>query len=146
MKTIQTMSLAITLFVLLASCQSTSGQIKDLSNKETRSKIMGEIANDSTMSKEMLGAMMNSPNGMMMLQHNQMMMGNQNSMMNMMKNNPAMMQSMFSSIMNTAQGDTSMMHRMIQMMKGNPQMMQMMQNMMGNRKTNGMHHMGKMNN
>ncbi|MEO9003865.1 MAG: hypothetical protein ABI288_03970 [Ginsengibacter sp.] len=142
MKTLQTMALAITLLALFPSCQSSSAQVKGLSNKETRNEIMGEIANDSTMSNEMIGAMMHSKNGMGMLQQHQMMtMGNQSSMMNMLKNNPGMMQSMLSAMMETAKGDSSMMSGMIKTMRGNPQMMQMMQNRMGDNMMNGMNHM-----
>ena len=142
MKTLQTMALAITLFALFASCQSTSGQVKDLSNAQTRSEIINTIANDSMMSIEMIGAMMKSKNGTMMMQNHQMMtMRNQSEMMNMLKNNPRMMRGMFSAMMETARGDSSMMSGMVDMMKSNPQMMQMMQNKSGNNMMNGMQHM-----
>lgn len=142
MKTLQTMTLAIALLTLFASCQSTSAQVEGLSNKETRNEIMGAIANDSTMSKEMIGAMMKSKNGTMMMQNQQMMMmENNGSMMNMMKANPGMVQGMFSSMMETARGDSSMMSGMVEMMKANPQMMQMMQNKAGNGMMNGMQSM-----
>ena len=137
MKTLQTMALAITLLTLVGSCQSTSAQVKGLSNKETRNEIMSAIANDSMMSNEMIEAMMNNKNGMMMLQHHQMTtMGNQSSMMNMLKNNPGLMQSMLSTMIETAKGNPGMMSGMIKTMTANPQMMEMMQNMMGNNKMN----------
>lgn len=146
MKTLQTMTLAIVLITLFASCQSTSAQMQDLSNKETRMKIMNAIANDSTMSQEMIGAMMNNKNGRMMMQEHQMKnMQNHSSMMNMLKNNPGMMQSMMSAMMETAKGDTSMMSGMIRTMMGNRQMMDMMQNRTGNKMMNNMN-MGEMNN
>src|SRR5665213_127530 len=139
MKTIQTLTLAVALLTLFASCQSTSGQTQDLSNKETRMKIMNTIANDSLMSQEMIGTMMNSKNGGMMMQKNQMMdFGNSSSMMNMLKNNPGMMQNMMSAMMETAKGDTSMMSGMIRTMMGNQQMMDMMQNRTGNKMMNNM--------
>ncbi len=95
MKTLQTLTLAIALLTLFASCQSTSAQMQGLSNNETRKEIMNAIANDSIMSQEIIGAMMNSQNGMMMMQENQMrIMGNHSSMMNMLKDNPRMMQNM----------------------------------------------------
>ncbi|MEO8772630.1 MAG: hypothetical protein ABI402_21220, partial [Ferruginibacter sp.] len=82
MKILLTAALAITLFTLFASCQSTPVQVKSLSNKDTRNDIMQTIANDSTMSNEMIAAMMNNKNGSMMMQQHQMMtMGNQSSMM-----------------------------------------------------------------
>ncbi len=71
MKTLQTTLLVIALLSLFASCQPASDQLNDLSNMDTRNKIMSKIANDSMMSKEMIGAMMNSSNGMMMMQKNQ---------------------------------------------------------------------------
>jgi len=146
MKTILTLTLAVTLLTLFASCQSTSAQMQGLSNKKTRMKTMNAIANDSTMSQEMIGAMMNSKNGRMMMQEHQMTsMGNRSSMMNMLKDNPGMMQNMMSAMMETAKGDTSMMSRMIRTMMGNQQMMGMMQNMTGNNMMNGMN-MGGMNN
>lgn len=106
METLQTMALAIALLTLFASCQSTSARVKGLSNRETRNEIMGAIANDSTMSNEMIGAMMHSKNGMMMLQQHQMMtMDSQSSMMNMLKNNPGRMQSMLSAMNGNSQGE-----------------------------------------
>ncbi len=137
MKIVQTLMLAIALLTLFASCQSTSTQLKDLSNTETRKQIMQAIANDSSMSQEMIGAMMNSKNSMMMQEH-QMMMGNESSMMKTLKNNPGMMQNMMSAMMHTAKGDTSMMSGMIRTMMGNQQMMGMMQNMTGNKMMNNM--------
>lgn len=84
MKTLLIMVLAIALLTLLASCQSTSARMQDLSNSETRKEIMNTIANDSMMSQEMIGTMMNSQNGIMMMQeHQMMMMENHSSMMNM---------------------------------------------------------------
>ncbi len=147
MKALRTIALTITLLALFSSCQSPSAQAKGLSDKETRNEIMATIANDSMMSNEMIGAMINSKNGKMMLQQHQMMtMGNQSSMMNMMKDNPAMMQSMLSAMMEIAKNDTTMMSGMIKTMNGNPQMQGMMQNMMGNNRMNGMKHMGGMSN
>lgn len=53
-------AVAVVLLTLFVSCQSTSGQTQYLSNKATRKKMMNTIAGDSTMSKYMIGAMMNS--------------------------------------------------------------------------------------
>lgn len=142
MKTLKKMALAITLLTVFASCQPTSAQVKGLSNAQTRSEIMNTIANDSMMSNEMIGTMMKSKNGTMMMQNRQMMMmQNHGSMMNMLKANPGMMQGMFSAMMESARGDSSMMSQMVEMMKANPQMMQMMQNKSGNGMMNGMQHM-----
>ena len=139
MKKLQTAALAITLITLFASCQSTSAQTSTLSNSDTRNEIMKTIANDSMMCREMIGTMMNNKNGTMMMQHQQMMMmENHGSMMTMLKANPGMMQGMFSEMMETARGDSSMMHGMVEMMKANPQMMQMMQNKPDHNMMNGM--------
>jgi len=73
MKILHTLTLAIALLILFASCQSTSAQMQGISNKETRKEIMNAITNDSIMSQEMIGVMMNSKNGMMMMQEHQMM-------------------------------------------------------------------------
>ena len=141
MKIIHTIAGAAVLLIVLVSCQSTSGQKQDFSNKETRQEMMNTIAGDSTMSKEMIGAMMNSKNGMMMVQEHSMMTGDYSSMMHTLKGNPGMMQNMMSAMMETAKGDTTMMSGMIRTMMGNQQMMGMMQNMTGN---NMMNNMGRM--
>lgn len=138
MKTLQKLALTIVLVTLFIACQPTSTQKPDLSNKETRNEIMATIANDSTMSQEMITAMMNGKNGMMMQNRQMMGMENRTSMMNMMKDNPGMMQNMMSAMMETAKGDTIMMSGMLKTMMENPQMMQMMQNRTGNRMMNGM--------
>ncbi|UZR99968.1 hypothetical protein [Chondrinema litorale] len=135
MKTLQTVILTIALAAIFVSCQSISGQTQGLSNERTRKVIMDTIASDSIMSREMIGTMMNSNNGMMT---QQLMMGNQNSMMKMLKDNPAMMQRMMSAMMETAKSDSTMMSGMIKTMSENTQMMQMLQNMTGN---NSMGHM-----
>ncbi len=147
MKILQNLALAIVLLTLFVSCQPASSQTKGLSNKDTRNKIMGEIANDSMMSREMIGAMMNCDNGKMMMQENQMMnLGNHSSMMNLLQNNPGMMQNMLSSMMERANGDTTMMSGMLKTMMENKQMMEMMQSRMGNGGRNSMKHMGGMSN
>ncbi len=52
---------------------------------------MEVIANDSTMSNEMMRTMMNSKNGMIIMQnHQKMTMENHDSIMNMLKTNPSM--------------------------------------------------------
>ncbi len=145
MKLLQTLAVAIGLVILFASCQSTSGQTQGLSNKETRKEIMNTIANDSMMSHEMMGAMLNGKNGMMMREHQMVIMGNHNDMANMLKDNTGMMQNMMSAMMETAKGDTSMMSGMIKTMMGNQQMLNMMQKMTGNNRMNWMHTMGGMN-
>jgi hypothetical protein len=155
MKIVQTMGLAIILCTIFASCQSTSSQKNILSNIQTRNEIMQTIANDTMMSKEMIDTMMSHNNGIMMMhQHDMKMIGNQDSMRNMLKNNKGLMRGMLTGIMETANGDTSMMSGMFNIMKDNPQMMQMMDNskrnnMMkdntGNGMMNGMNHKSPMN-
>jgi hypothetical protein len=94
------------------------------------------------MSKEMIGAMMNTRVGMMMQERR--IMGNHSTMMKILKENPGMMQNMMSAMMETAKGDTGRMSEMIKTMMGNQQMFKMTQHMTGNNRMNGMHTMGEM--
>ncbi len=146
MKILQTAGLAVILYIIFASCQSTSTQKNILSNTQTRNEIMQTIANDTVMCKEMLGTMMSHNNGMMMMhQHDMMMIGNQDSMRNMLKNNKSLMRGMLTGIMETANGDTSMMSGMYNIMKDNPQMVQMMDNSKRNNMMKGAQTMKVMN-
>ncbi|TAL40969.1 MAG: membrane or secreted protein [Chitinophagaceae bacterium] len=132
MKRLLKVALAITLITLFATCQSGTDVNQTLLKPDTRKEMMDKIAEDSTMSKEMMTAMMNSNNGMAMMQnHQKMMMQNHESMMKMMKDNPSMMQSMMSAMMETAKGDTSMMSSMCKTIMSNQPMMDMMQKMKG---------------
>jgi len=86
---------------------------------------MDSIANDSNLSVEMMATMMNGK---------------------MMHNNPAMMQSMMSGMMETYKGDTAMMSSMCSSIMNNPQMMGMIhKNMGGKMVMNGMNNMNGMN-
>lgn len=127
---------------LFSSCLPGSDTKQILSKQETRKAIMDSIANDSSMSHEMMTAMMNSNNGKMMMQGNEkmnmMMMENHTSMMRMMKNNPVMMQSMMTDMMETCKGDSSMMSGMCKTMMGDPKMMDMMNKIKGMDKMEGM--------
>jgi len=138
MKTIQKFALTIALIALFTSCQSSSDPKQLLANKETRKEIIGKIANDSEMAKEMMEAMMNNTNGKMIMQGNKkmsmMMMEDHATMMEMIKENPGMMQSMMSDMMEACKGDSSMMAGMCKTMMGNQQMMDMMQKMKGGNK------------
>ena len=130
MKKAQKIVLAITVLAIFILTQTTSAQVKDLSNKETRSEIMNAIASDSVMSNEMIRIMMNKKDGMMMLQHHKMMnVGDRSSMLNMMKKNPGMMNNMLSAMMETANADTTILLSMIKTIRDNPQMMNMIKNM-----------------
>lgn len=141
MKTFRKLTLMIALITLFASCQSSSDTTEILSKPETRKEVMDKIANDSSMSKEMMAAMMTSNNGMAMMQnHQMMMMQNHESMMKMMKDNPAIMQGMMSTMMDMCKNDSTMMAGMCKTMMANPEMMDMMQKM--KEKNMGM---GKMN-
>jgi len=126
MKTLQKISLLFALVTLLASCQTGTDANKILSNQDTKMKIMNTIANDSMLSTEMMGAMLNNKNGNRMMMHNgnrnTMMMQNQETMLKMMQNNPAMMQSMMTGMMETFKNDTLMMSSMSSIMLKNPQM------------------------
>lgn len=96
MKTLNKIALVITIIALFASFQSKIDVKKILSNTEIRKEIIDSIAASSSMSKEMMSALMNQKNGKMMMEHHKM-------MMNMMKENPAMMKSMMES-----KGDSGM--------------------------------------
>jgi hypothetical protein len=123
---------AVTFF---ASCQSGSDVRQILSQQDSRMAVIDSIANDSSMSKEMIGAMINSNNGKMMMQGNEkmnmMMMENHASMMKMMRNNPAMMQSIMTDMIELCKGDSSMMTDMCKKIMDDPKMMEMMNKMKG---------------
>jgi len=135
MKTLQKITLFIAFVALFASCQSGTDVNKILSNQETKKAIIDKIANDSSLSKEMMETMMNSENSKMMMKGNEkmtmMMMEDHGAMMKMMKENPAMMQSMMSGMMETCKNDTAMMSSMCKNMMENPEMMEMMHKKMG---------------
>lgn len=143
MKRVQKMILSMALIMLFASCQS-NADTDALSTPEMRKEVMGKIADDSTMMKEMMTMAMNSSNGMMMMQdHQKMMIGNHSSMMKMMQDNPGMMQGMMTDMMEACKNDTVMMTGMCKAMMGNKEMMDMMQKMKGEKmdmKMNGMKH------
>lgn len=137
MKIFQKMSVLITLITLFAACQSSSDTKEVLSKTETRMEIMNNIANDSTMSKEMMVTMMNSNNGKMMMMENHAM------MMQMMKGNTGMMHTMMNNMMEACKNDTAMMSGMCKAMMGSKEMMEMMNKMKGEKadmKMEGMKH------
>ena len=132
MKSLQKIVLPFVLITFFASCQSGTDVNQTLSKAETRMEMMNKIADDSTMSKEMMTAMMNSKNGKMMMMEDgkmPMMMENHEAMMKMMKDNPGMMHTMMMKMMEACKSDTSMMSGMCKKMMENPQMMDMMQKM-----------------
>ncbi len=132
MKKFQKITLAIALVTVLVSCQSSTDTKQILSKSETRKEMMDRIANDSSMTKEMMGAMMASQTGMaMMHDHQKMMMGNHEMMMKVMKENPGMMEGMMTNMIEACKNDTTMMSGMCKAMMGNKQMMDMMQKMKG---------------
>lgn len=125
LKSLQKLSLLVALIIFFTSCQSGTDVNQTLSKTETRTEMMNKIADDSTMSKEMMATMMNSKNGKMM------MMENHEAMMKMMKDNPGMMDNMMMNMMEACKTDTTMMAGMCKKMMANPQMMDMMQKMKG---------------
>lgn len=135
-------ALAIALITSIVSCQSKADVNSILSKTDTRKEIIDKIADDSTMSNEMMTAMMNSKNGKMMRDGKMpmVMMENHEAMMKMMKENPGMMHTMMMNMMEACKNDTSMMSGMCKKMMENPQMMDMMQKMNGKNID-----MGKMN-
>ena len=125
MKALLNIALAIAVITSIVSCQPGTDINQTLSKPETRMEMMNKIADDSTMSKEMMAAMMSSKNGKMM------MMENHEAMMKMMKENPGMMDNMMMNMMEACKNDTTMMSGMCKKMMENPQMMDMMQKMKG---------------
>ena len=128
LKSLQKLSLLVALIIFFASCQSGTDVNQTLSKTETRMEMMNKIADDSSMSKEMMATMMNSKNGKMMMMP---MMENHEAMMKMMKDNPGMMDNMMMNMMEACKTDTTMMAGMCKKMMANPQMMDMMQKMKG---------------
>ncbi|MEO9257741.1 MAG: hypothetical protein ABI207_05125 [Crocinitomicaceae bacterium] len=57
MKVLQTVGSIIAMYILYVLYQSTSSYNNPLSNTQTRSEIMEAIADDNTMSKQMIGVM-----------------------------------------------------------------------------------------
>ncbi|MBK8610359.1 MAG: membrane or secreted protein [Chitinophagaceae bacterium] len=134
MKSLQKLIMLIALITFFASCQSGTDVNQTLLKTDTRMEMMNKIADDSSMSKEMMTAMMNSKNGKMMMMEDgkmPMMMENHEAMMKMMKDNPGMMHTMMMNMMEACKSDTSMMSGMCKKMMENPQMMDMMQKMKG---------------
>jgi len=137
MKTLQKFILATVLITLslFVSGQSKTDLKQILSNSDTRKGIMDIIANDSIMSKEMMGTMMNNKNCKMMMQGDEKMtmmtMENHGTMMKMMKDNPGMMESMMSRMMEACKRDTIMMSSMRRAMMDDQQMKDMKQKKMG---------------
>ena len=132
MQTLLKNALFVVLITLIGSCESGTDTKQILSKPDTRKEMMDKIANDSSMSKEMMGAMMASHTGMAMMQdHQKMMMGNHETMMQMMKDNPGMMEGMMTNMMEACKNDTAMMSGMCKAMMENKQMMNMMQKMKG---------------
>ena len=125
MKELLKITLLIAVISLFASCESGTNSKQILSKPDTRKEMMDKIANDSSMSMEMIAAMMTSNNGMAMMQSHE-------SMLKMMNDNPGMMQSIMSDMMDMCKNDSTMM--------ANPQLIDMMQKM----KDKNMD-MGKMN-
>lgn len=120
MKTLLKITMFIALITLFASCQSGSDVKRIFSNPDTKSAVMDSIANDSDLSKEMLGLMLNGKNS-------DVMMGEiHETMMKKMKENPDMMHGMMTGMMETCKGDSAMMSSMCMSMMGNNEMMDMM--------------------
>jgi hypothetical protein len=149
MKTLQKIFIVIVLIspALFASGQSNTDINQILSKSDSRKKIMDTIANDSTMTKEMKEAMMNSKNCKMMMQGNgkmsmmktmcdnpEMMESMMSNMMEKCKTDTLMMKSMMSNMMKACESDTSMMSSMCKTMMGDQQMKDMMQKKMGGKK------------
>ncbi|HDZ13991.1 hypothetical protein LCGC14_0837810 [marine sediment metagenome] len=140
MKILQIVTLITVVTLLFVSCESNTNT--SLSDQENRQEIMSSIANDSVMSNEMIGIMMNHNTGRNMLGH---MVGDQNGLMSMMKDNPGLGQQMLTVMMETSKNDSTAMNEMFQTMSQNSNMLLMMQNTSGNHMRDGNGSMGNMN-
>ena len=118
MKTLQKIVLSLGLIGLLNSCQSTN---QVLSKSDKRMEIMNTIANDESMSKEMIGILMSSKSGKMA-----MMKGHHAKMKEMMKEDPEMMKAMMSEMMDNPEMMKEHQAKMTAKMKDNPEMKKMM--------------------
>ena len=116
MKIIQKVTLAFGLIGLLYSCQSTH---QVLSKSDQRMEVMNEIAANESMSKEMIGILMNDKNSSMLV-----MKEGHAKMMEMMKKDPEMRKSMMAKMMKDNPEMMKESHaKMMEMMKENPEMM-----------------------
>ena len=106
---------------LFAACTNSPNVNQLLANKETRTAIIDTIANDDKMAREMMNAMMNSRDSMQ--QHI-------GVMMEMMRENPGMMNTMMSNLMEASKTDSNIMIHMYENMMGNQEMMDRMKQRM----------------
>jgi hypothetical protein len=106
---------------LFAACTSNPTVNQLLANKETRAAIIDTIANDDKMSVEMMQAMMNNNDSM----HRHM-----GAMMEMMRENPGMMNTVMSNLMEASKNDSNMMIHMYENMMDNNEMMERMKQRM----------------
>lgn len=124
MKILKNVVIAISLTTLFVACQQSNTNVKQmLSNLETRKEIIDSIANDNSMHKEMMEAMMAGKHSKMM------MMENHNAMMKNMKDNPAMMEMMMGNMIKSCKSDSTMMMGMCKAMMASHEMMEMMKKM-----------------
>ena len=124
MNLLQRVALSLVFIASFTSCQPSADPKQTLSDTASRKAIMETIANDATMSKEMLQAMMINTNG------NKVMMEHHASMM---KEDPAMMKSMMTDMMEACKKDTSMMSDLCKKMMDNQPMMDKMHQMNGDK-------------
>ena len=115
---------------MFAACTNNPNVNQLLANKETRTAIIDTIANDDKMSREMMNAMMNSRDSMQ--QHI-------GVMMEMMRDNPGMMNTMMSNLMEASKKDSNIMIHMYENMMSNQEMMgRMKQRMTVKKDSSGM--------
>ena len=88
---------------------------------------MDSIANDSLLSSEMMDAMMTTNNGILTLQQNELsMMQDHHSMITIFSNNPELMRTLMSDMVETARGDTGLLSSLLRTMMVNGQMRDLM--------------------
>jgi hypothetical protein len=135
MRFLKNILLAITLFSFLPACKSGADKDQKLTAADARKANKDTIADDGAISKGTMESMMNSEDSKIRIEGNEKMasgmMKDHTAMMKMMKENPAMMESMMKDMMETCKQDTAMMSLMFRTMMKNPQMKEMMRKEMG---------------
>ena len=103
------------LLILFTGCQQKADVSRLLAQPDTRNEILNAIARDSSLSNAMIDTLMANPDRHMAMQHmgmQRMMMQHNGSMANMMRSDTAIMRRMFNTLIESANKDSALMHRM----------------------------------
>ena len=121
MNSIKTLLCTISFVSLFTACTYSPNVNQLLADKETRTAIIDTIANDDKMAREMINAILN---------RNDSMQPHIGVMMEMMRNNPGMMNTMMSNLMEASKTDSNIMIHMYENMMSNQEMMDRMKQRM----------------